>query len=123
HSCVVCYYHMHQEPYITIAAAALAVGVTRQVLHRQVTYGLIRSHRAPSGRRVVLLSEVIRDRRNNLDPAYRLRLRGQARKRHSTNPTTSQKAPLKPDAIFWIASMTKPVTRRCHDAGRGRQAG
>src|SRR5262249_50218647 len=57
-----------QEPYITVSEAARRVGVARQTLHHQVRTGLVRSH-ITGGKRVVRLSEVLRDRRNNLNPS------------------------------------------------------
>jgi hypothetical protein len=64
---------MSAEQHITVAEAARAEGVTKQVLHRQVRTGLVRSHVLPDGRRMVLLSEVRHDRRANLMPAHRWR--------------------------------------------------
>lgn len=62
---------MTDDPLITIAAAARAVGVTRQTLHRQMRDGVFPNHDG-----FVRLSEVQRGRRNNLDPSRRPR-RGQ----------------------------------------------
>ena len=54
------------EPLVSIAAAARAVGISRQTLHEQVKLRAVRSH---GGK--VRVSEVRRDRAANIDRTKR----------------------------------------------------
>jgi hypothetical protein len=54
---------MNTDPLVSVAAAARAVGLSRQTLHDQVNRGAVRSHVDPDGRRKVRVSEVVADRR------------------------------------------------------------
>lgn len=80
---------MNGEHSLSIAAAARAIGVSRQTLWGQVRSGAVRSH---DGR--VYLSEVKADRKRNVDPA---RAPTMGRTRRGRRASTQTEAPDAPD--------------------------